>query len=33
MFPAPIESRGTGVQISYRVGVWIALLLWLAGSF
>ncbi len=29
MFPAPIESRSHGVQISYRVGVWVALFLWL----
>ena len=29
MFPTPIRTRSTTVQTSYRVGLWVALVLWL----
>lgn len=33
MFPLPIEKTSKPVQISYRVGVWIALAVWLLPLF
>ena len=29
MFPAPIQTRSPSYQISYRVGIWVVLFIWL----